>query len=209
MVPVERTGFAIAVVLLLGACATDSAPDGPVTADQSPYDHSSFNPRPHDYRTLGLDRLSGTLQPTTVLMNDEPDLCYEAEFPFEHTFYVADQIHTAWHVYEEESDRTFDNVVVTIDEYDPRIECHPSPEAQDGLYCLTRVSLGIDLETSGAGGPTVTDHGWVEFFWTSYPETCAEADHRLDLVASKATEGAIDDLFKNVERMDREELGLP
>ncbi len=206
MVTIKSARIATAVLLLLsaGACTTD----GPVTADESPFDHSAFDPRPHDYRTLGLDLLSSTVRPMTVLMNNEPDRCGEQEFPFEHTFYVADQAHTAWHRYEEDSFRTFDNVIVTIDEYEVEIECHPHPKDSDDLYCITRVSLGLDLETSGGGGPTLTDHGWISFFWISYPESCSEANHRVDYAATQATEGAIGELFKRVEATDKEYLGL-
>lgn len=200
---------AILVGLLIGsasACASGDNAAEIVPADQSGFDHSSFDPRPHDYRTLGLDRLSGTIRPTTVLMTNERDLCGEGEFPFDHTFYIADQIHTAWHIYEEDSPRTFDNVVVTITEYAMVLECHPHPKNPEDLQCITQIDLGVDLLTEGGGGSTLKDHGWAGFYWVSFPESCAEANHRLDFVASKATAGAISELFKSVEQTDAEML---
>lgn len=194
-----RMVYAALLLLSLGACTADA--DRVVPMDESGYDHSSFDPRPHDYRTLGLDRLSGTVRPATILMTNEPDVCGEEEFSFDHSLYVADQIHTAWHIYEGESPRTLDNVVVTITEYAMVLECHPHPDNPEGLRCITQIDIGIDLLTEG--GSTLKDHGWAGFFWVSYPDSCADADHRLDYVASKATEGAISELFKSVARTDQ------
>jgi len=142
----------------------------------------------------------------TILFQNEPDRCGEQEFSFDHAFYIADQVHTAWHVYEESSPRIFEKVLVTVTEFEPTIECHPNPKRVGEVYCFTAVSLGLDLETSG-GAPTLKDHGWISAVRISFPESCDEANHRVDTEAAAATEGAVADLFKNVERTDQE-LGL-
>lgn len=198
-----------AMALALWSCTPTGDPAPTASSSNEfgfEYDRSGFDPRPHDHRSLGLYRLQGTVSPAHERFQGKPALCTEQTFSLDHAYHIANELHTAWHRFEEVSARVIDSVTVEITEYDVEIMCNPRESG--GMICITEATLGVAMTTEGGGDPAFEDKGWSAYFHASGPASCGAADHRVDQAAVTATEQTIVELYKSVERTDREYLGI-
>ncbi len=205
MVTIKRARIATAVLLLLGAgaCTTDGGQSNSTEYQEVEieYDHTPYHTRPHDYAFVGLELLEGVFQVSEEPIADEPAACTGQFFAYDHIQYIANEVHTAWHIYEEDSPRTFDAVLIEVTEYTVSLQCEPSDTGP--LFCFTDVAFGLKMTTSGGGGPTLVDTGWSGYTHASHPTDCTQANHRVDMAASTAVEQTLAELYKRVETTDQ------